>query len=256
MARLYPDPDDMKRLQRLDIPGLMGMPEPYGAGQVAASAALAEALDDIWSEDEGLYGFLRLMDAVFVMADFAHGMVARALDNSPAPLACKPGCNHCCRRDIALLPTEAVYLALSLADQARSVPEAKDGLCPFNDDEGRCGIHVWRPLACRLWTSRALAACMAVSGPQGYDPTRGEGVPSAPAFLLLHLSIVAAFEALMKKRGLASGRLSLRGGLAALAAAPDVAEGWLSGGAMAGLDAEGETGGFVAKVQAAAFAQS
>lgn len=71
-------------------------------------------------------------------------------------LACKPGCDSCCRH-LSLFPVEGAALVEALhklpADQAAKIREkaaaaSPDGHCPLLE-EGRCLLYTSRPIICR-----------------------------------------------------------------------------------------------------------
>ena len=87
--------------------------------------------------------------------------------------SCKPGCNHCCKNRVMVLPVEAAVIAedilgrpdalfwvrkLEAASQGLEIGYANDEtyftyqvVCPFvDDDDGLCAIYNNRPVACRL----------------------------------------------------------------------------------------------------------
>lgn len=109
--------------------------------------------------------------------------LARFGDSSETSrVACGPGCGACCILNVAVLFPEAVAITWFL--QRRFSGAGLDGLrvrlqelhtrtrwlddeerlflrapCAFLDEQGRCMIHVVRPLLCRAITSTDAVAC-------------------------------------------------------------------------------------------------
>lgn len=91
------------------------------------------------------------------------------------PLACAPGCNHCCRTPVAVVAAEAVLLAHVVArtfspDDRLALEQrmadyrtarrdgARNPLCPLNVD-GNCKVYEFRPYNCRMFHSFDADAC-------------------------------------------------------------------------------------------------
>ncbi len=95
------------------------------------------------------------------------------------PLACARGCASCCHQYVAVSAVEAFAIARRLrrakdvaahrarldarpargvGDPARLLDQARR--CAFLDDAGGCGIHAFRPLACRVYASLDVRACL------------------------------------------------------------------------------------------------
>lgn len=72
-------------------------------------------------------------------------------------LACRPGCDDCCRRRLSVTGVEAAAIATGLAGQderaraevGRRARESSDRVCAALGPDGRCGIYAFRPLVCR-----------------------------------------------------------------------------------------------------------
>jgi hypothetical protein len=72
-------------------------------------------------------------------------------------IACRPGCDDCCRRRLSVTGVEAAAIATGLAGQderaraevGRRARESSDRVCAALGPDGRCGIYAFRPLVCR-----------------------------------------------------------------------------------------------------------
>jgi Fe-S-cluster containining protein len=112
---------------------------------------------------------------------FAVYEAAAKIHSKPAEAACKKGCGFCCHTVVTATLPEIFALAKSLDEQwndegasfkadfqkaealTRGLPLAERWPrhipCPFLF-EGSCGIYAQRPLSCRAYVSKSLAACM------------------------------------------------------------------------------------------------
>jgi hypothetical protein len=70
------------------------------------------------------------------------------IERLPRPLACRPGCCHCCPRDLTVLEIEAESIRRTVADGLRGQAPARAGRA-FLDEAGRCRIYPYRPYVCR-----------------------------------------------------------------------------------------------------------
>jgi Fe-S-cluster containining protein len=100
---------------------------------------------------------------------------------SPDVLACKKGCDHCCRRPVGTTAPSVLRIAAALRERLSSgqfaeilarvvaLDETTHGAawtltdrpplpCAFLVD-GACGIYPVRPLVCRAWNSADADAC-------------------------------------------------------------------------------------------------
>lgn len=108
-------------------------------------------------------------------------------------LACKPGCDGCCRH-LTLFPVEALAIASALrmlpAEQAAALRKQAraanmEGACPLLLD-GLCGLYDSRPLICR---THGLPVVTAHEGVRQVDccPLNFQGVESLPGDSVLDL---------------------------------------------------------------------
>ncbi|MFO0586517.1 MAG: YkgJ family cysteine cluster protein [Polyangiaceae bacterium] len=110
--------------------------------------------------------------------------ISRVREPSETPIACGKGCSSCCSAKVLVAPPEVVRIAAharrTLSEEAYAalqerVAEAaarSKGLtrkervaarvrCPLLDEEGACGFHGVRPIACAGWNSIDAAGCVA-----------------------------------------------------------------------------------------------
>lgn len=152
-------------------------------------------------------------EAVATIASFAESVC------SGRPMACAPGCPHCCVLNVAVLLPEAMLIAEWL--RARLTPTGLETLkerlgahrssarwmedeeriirqvfCPFLDGYGSCSIHPIRPLACRGAASLDGDACREAFAPVATDEPR-----TVPADLLRQAVYDDAFSALGEELG-------------------------------------------------------
>jgi hypothetical protein len=176
----------------------------------------------------------------------------RLLERLPAPstdpIACGPGCGHCCHLRVAIqayealgiadfvreqrTPEELAALTRALRRRARELrspsgcgPPAADPKCLFLDERNYCSIHARRPIHCVGVTSRSREICKAAFQ-SGDEYTR----------LLLYLPIRACTEgvlsgaaAAMRELGLEAGYYELNAAVLTALEVPAAAERWLRG---------------------------
>jgi Fe-S-cluster containining protein len=142
----------------------------------AAHGAAKAALD----QGEGLSGATR---AVIAATDlfFDQVRIALNLDAMLDRMACKAGCSWCCHQVVGVTTAELALLAQTIAAlpderQARIKSRARDAMargrgldqgqwwaaqirCPLLEDDGLCGVHTDRPLACRAFNSADADLC-------------------------------------------------------------------------------------------------
>lgn len=141
--------------------------------------------------------------------------------------ACRKGCRWCCVQTVAMSAFEAAPLIehvrrtwtdeqrATLLERTRRVLAAlsthatdADRIrqripCVFLQDDGACGIYDVRPLACRVFNSQDLAACLRVfeqgdlsQPPPGYSVSAALGYPAAvePARLMFMRAAIGILE--------------------------------------------------------------
>lgn len=82
---------------------------------------------------------------------------ARAAARNGPRIACRAGCDDCCRRRFSVTSIEASAIAEALeglspgrrAELAARARGGDPGACPALDPDGRCAVYAARPLICR-----------------------------------------------------------------------------------------------------------
>ncbi|HEX9023001.1 MAG TPA: YkgJ family cysteine cluster protein [Geobacteraceae bacterium] len=112
-------------------------------------------------------------------------------------LACRPGCDGCCRH-ISIFPVEAAALASAMkglaaenASRVRDRARASAGseACPLLGEDGRCVLYGARPIICRthgypILTRREEGRSI------DFCPKNFVGVGSLPASLIIDLEVI------------------------------------------------------------------
>ncbi|CAA7627740.1 conserved hypothetical protein [Candidatus Terasakiella magnetica] len=148
----------------------------YSDAKRAAQAAAVQALSDGLGPAAAARATITATDAFFAQ-------VVDALDLKPQVdgLACAAGCAWCCHQIVGITGAEAALLAQAiaalpperrtiLATRTRDAMTRGRGLdqrdwwaarirCPVLEDNGLCGLHADRPLACRAFNSADADAC-------------------------------------------------------------------------------------------------
>ncbi|GAB4483298.1 MAG: YkgJ family cysteine cluster protein [Thermodesulfovibrionales bacterium] len=139
-------------------------------------------------EDEKKHSWLPLLlDAYSIVDQGVASAVSREKRRRRAELACRRGCDSCCRfqKDIPVYPLELVgiywYVIEKMAGPARS--EVREKLAAFRHEDAcpflvgsACSIHPLRPVGCRLFN------VFGTSCEEGEDPfyTRRDDVLTPP----------------------------------------------------------------------------
>ena len=145
-----------------------------------AKRAAYDAARDSLAKGEGPVGATR---AVIAATDhfFDQVRVALNLDAMLARMACKAGCSWCCHQVVGVTTAELALLAQTIASlpqerQDRIKSRATEAMtkgrgldqgqwwaaqirCSLLEDDGLCGIHADRPLACRAFNSADADLC-------------------------------------------------------------------------------------------------
>ena len=145
-----------------------------------AKRAAYDAAKDALAKGEGPTGATR---AVIAATDlfFDQVRVALNLDAMLARMACKAGCSWCCHQVVGVTTAELALLTQTIAampedrrtrikSRAQNAMTKGRGLdqgqwwaaqirCPLLEDDGLCGIHADRPLACRAFNSADADLC-------------------------------------------------------------------------------------------------
>lgn len=80
---------------------------------------------------------------------------ARVNERYPQELACRAGCDDCCKRDLTVTAIEAERIARLVAglpaeERAALGERAADGpSCVALESDGRCAVYAARPVVCR-----------------------------------------------------------------------------------------------------------
>lgn len=167
----------------------------------------------------------------------AEDVSARLQEVAPVkPLACRAGCDHCCRNMIQVRPLFAI-LAVATA-KARFTParmtEFIDRLvkgtpfCPFLFD-GRCSIYEARPMVCRGYYSLDLARCLAGDFCEKDLGYQGDGAHAAHQLMVFLFALEKRIESIEAELGLEQGLVLLDQAARILLARPDSAQRWLWG---------------------------
>jgi hypothetical protein len=143
---------------------------------------------------------------------------AAALERSPAAMACRAGCDACCRVRFGVFEIEAEPIRAALARIGREDPARRERIRRQVDTahcallvDGRCSVYAERPLICR---SQGLP--LAVDGRLDWCPLNFTRAPPPPESTLrldaLNRPLAAVAQAFSGGRRVA---------LADLARAPD-----------------------------------
>ncbi|TWB40096.1 putative zinc- or iron-chelating protein [Nitrospirillum viridazoti] len=162
------------------------MVEPIELLPNGLDSILSEAHERLRAIPETLSRYEALAAAARVQQDLSNRLSATVyahVNSRPGNrLACGPGCSTCCHMpsdigggksfrlsllDIVMLLEAEEVINRSVADAVGravdSVERARAGgtvACPYLDSSGQCGIYEVRPVPCKIWFSRDLAACV------------------------------------------------------------------------------------------------
>ncbi|BCR05601.1 hypothetical protein DESUT3_26700 [Desulfuromonas versatilis] len=141
------------------------------------------------SADPGLANYRQLVARV-------DELCARIVGEFSAQIACRRGCDACCRH-LALFQVEAAALALALEElggaradhiRARAAAASPEGPCPLLED-GACLLYAARPLICRTHGLPLLS-----TGEQGqkvdFCPENFRDMSSLPARAVVNLEVL------------------------------------------------------------------
>ncbi len=166
------------------------------------------------------------------------------------PMACGPGCPHCCVLNVAVLLPEGMVIADWLRQQhpAKTLDALREQLaahsrrvrwmedeerifehaaCPLLDPAGNCSVHPVRPLECRGAASLDRDSCRTAFRPFFIDQE-----PRVPADLLRQAAFDSAFKALaraLQHHGLDDRSIELGRGVLAFLDRPECRDLLLSG---------------------------
>ena len=158
------------------------------------------------------------------------------------PMACGPGCPHCCVLNVAVLLPEGMIIAdwlrerqsaktldalhEQIAAHSRRVRWMDDeerifehAACPLLDTAGNCSIHPVRPLVCRGAASLDRGSCR-----EAFRPFFIDQEPLVPADLLRQAAFDASFKALagaLQHHGLDDRSIELGRGVLAFLEHPE-----------------------------------
>jgi uncharacterized protein len=212
---------------------------------IAEIAAVGEQTRRVAERYDGVYSALRhaMMEelskaddfgdgarSVMEMADAAASAILEHYPNQPAR-ACRPGCDACCHLHVMIPPGIAEAIAKHLmetrtpgeiaalrielkeaADAAAALtdPSTLVHRCPLLGPEGLCSIYEVRPLTCRAFTSRSVAACRSLVFDPGGEVTT---IPQNPAQFRIYVEATGALEQAARLRGLPARQQGLSAAL-------------------------------------------
>lgn len=128
--------------------------------------------------------------------------------------ACTRGCSYCCSLGVPITPPEAFFIARTLRAQcsADELAELKIALedrskranattgaadynranirCAFLTEDQSCGIHDFRPIACKAYASFDRDSCRAFAE---HGPGTGHGIVSDEVARLMGSAVLTAF---------------------------------------------------------------
>jgi uncharacterized protein len=170
------------------------------------------------------------VQTVVLLHKGADALAARAAaDAEQPPLACKPGCAHCCRLLVHTTQPEVFALAQHMqqwpADQLATAvqrlqervaaPAEPEGFCALLVNQ-RCSVYAVRPAACRKAHSLDVRAC----------ETRAAVVPQNLQLVLDTTALVMGTQAGYRAAGLACDALELNAALLAALLEPGAVQSW------------------------------
>ncbi|TDP47796.1 YkgJ family cysteine cluster protein [Zavarzinia compransoris] len=155
------------------------------------------------------------------------------------PLACRAGCDLCCRNLIQVRPLFAV---LAAAEARATFPPAQFAVlldrvaggtdfCPFLFD-GRCSIYHVRPMVCRGYYSLDFERCREGDYCEKGLGYQGDGGHAAHQSMVFLFALEKRIEAIEADLGLAPGLVLLDRAVRTLLAEPDATARWLAGEAV------------------------
>lgn len=195
-----------------------------------ADGELRRRLPQAASEDQ-------LLALAADLLTLAEDVSSRLRDVAPVrPLACRAGCDHCCRNMIQVRPLFAI-LAVATA-MARFEParmaDFTDRLvkgtpfCPFLFD-GQCSIYDARPMVCRGYYSLDLARCLEGDFCEKTLGYQGDDAHAAHQLMVFLFALEKRIEAIEAELGLEQGLVLLDQAARILLARPDSARRWQQG---------------------------
>ncbi len=154
-----------------------------------------------YSQDEKRHPWLAMLLDSYAVADTGVAVaVKREEKRRDAKLACRKGCDECCKqKDIPLYPHELVGIYWFASEKAAT--DVRDALrqrlrdhaagspCPFLIN-GSCAVHTVRPVSCRQFNVFA-APCSPDEDP--YYTRRGDVLEPIPEYTDRAFAAVAQF---------------------------------------------------------------
>ncbi|MBB2190191.1 hypothetical protein HLH34_09445 [Gluconacetobacter azotocaptans] len=153
------------------------------------------------------------------------------------PLACRAGCDTCCR---SLIQVNPVFAVLAVAEARRTFSRdrfqaLKDRLasgtpfCPFLFD-GVCSIYHSRPMVCRGYYSLDLDLCKQGDYCEKNLGYQGDEAHAAHQLMIFLFSLEKRIEGIEADLGLDPGPVFLDAAARVLLETPTAPDAWLSGG--------------------------
>lgn len=151
-------------------------------------------------------------------------------------LACREGCDLCCRNLIQINP---IFAVVALQEARRSFDEEqfevlKERLvsdtphCPFLFD-GRCSIYSVRPLVCRGYYNLDFELCKIGDYYEKDSGYQGQDGHAAHQLMIFLFVLENRIETIEKSLGLDTGPVFLNVAVRTLLERPETVEAWLSG---------------------------
>jgi Fe-S-cluster containining protein len=161
---------------------------------------------------------------------------------------CKKGCDWCCHQTVFAVTHEFLYLHeyvegnLPEKSREKMATKARDKVqqtllmsnreqlrfrapCPFLES-GSCMIYEARPMACRIYLSSSVKACIQ----EHQEPDNEKTIPELFGFpLRAGRMLNEGFVAYLKQRGLQSAEWTVEHGYASLITMGQTMESWIKG---------------------------
>jgi ferredoxin len=182
-----------------------------------------------------------IKDRATKAAEYASQILDAALAKElKPPIACKKGCDYCCKTLVTATIPEILRMAGALrgkeakvlrvnaaAERSRGIPQIERNvrtiLCGVVE-ERMCSEYAARPLLCRAAYSTDVDACIRI-----FDHASSESFPYEPNSVELRRRVVVIMQAALMINKLPHYYYELSEGLSAALALPDAEERWLSG---------------------------
>jgi Fe-S-cluster containining protein len=226
-----------------------GRPGPVGAPLASPAAALHQSVADAERRlGNEVLSKGRTPERVYELVDGAVALGESYMmsnPTNPGALACKKGCDSCCRRPVGTTAPSVLRIAAALRERLNeaefaevlgrlvALDEKTHGAswtlaarppfpCAFLVD-GACSIYAVRPLVCRAWNSADADACRRALT---------EGSVEMPFDLYQRTTFAAVengIQDVLRQHGLDAGDLELTAAMRVAMENVDAAQRWLAG---------------------------